>query len=149
MEVDYVRVVVAPDRAVDDVAPLLLDDPRAAETVGTADFLWVRVLDAPAALSARTYAVPGRVVLEVTDTLGHAAGRFAVEGGPDGATCAPTTESADLTLPVGALGQLLLGDGGAARLAEARLLDEERPGAAARLDAMFTTARSPWCPDWF
>ena len=63
--------------------------------------LWVRVLDAPAALSARTYAAPGRVVFEVVDALrpdGDAAGRFVLDGGPDGAEARRTTDEPDLVL---------------------------------------------------
>ena len=44
--------------------------------------------------TTRTYTTSGRVVFEVDDPLGFAAGRFALEVSPDGATCSPTSESA-------------------------------------------------------
>ena len=97
-----------------------------------ADFLWLRPLDVPALLGSRTYLAPGRVVLEVDDPLGYAAGRYALDGGPDGATCARTTDEPGLTLGVDVLGAVALG-GPSLRLARRR-----RPG-----DACTTRPRSP------
>jgi hypothetical protein len=34
-------------------------------------------------------------------------------------------------------------------LEQAGLLEEVRPGAVARLDALFKTDRAPWCPSHF
>ena len=45
---------------------------------GLGDTLWVRVLDLPAALTARPWYPDGEVVLEVDDPLGHTAGRCRV-----------------------------------------------------------------------
>lgn len=148
-QVDYVTRISAGERAGDDLLPLRFTDPRAVTWDSARDFVWVRVLDVPAALAARTYAVAGRVVLEVEDRLGYAAGRYAVEGGPSGALCTRTDEPADLRLDVGTLGSLYLGGGSAVRLAEIGALAEETPGAVARAEVMFRTARAPWCPDWF
>jgi predicted acetyltransferase len=85
----------------------------------------------------------------VTDTLGIAAGRFVLDGGPDGATCTPTDASAELTLPVDTLGSLYLGGVSALTLARAGRLDEHAPGALARADTMFRSADTPWCSTWF
>ena len=47
---------------------LQLQDPRRLGlTVG--DGLWVRLVDLPAALAARSYAGPGELTLEVADTF--------------------------------------------------------------------------------
>ncbi|MEU8891335.1 GNAT family N-acetyltransferase [Streptomyces sp. NPDC048442] len=152
--IDWVAKVRTGYRAPDDLLPDLLPDPRAARLVTSADWLWVRVLDVVRALEARTYARPyeggGAVVLEVRDRLGLAAGRFRLEVSADGTgACAPTTQSAELTLDVRELGALYLGGRSAVRMAALDLVTEERDGAAARVDALFRTVREPWCPDVF
>ncbi|MGW7455504.1 GNAT family N-acetyltransferase [Streptomyces sp. NPDC054787] len=145
--IDWVTKVRTGYRAPDDLAPHLLPDPRAARVVTAADFLWVRVLDVVRALSARTYEVPGVLVLEVTDPAGPAAGRYRLDAGSG--ACARTQEPADLRLDASALGSLYLGDQSAVRLAELGRVTQERPGAVALADAVFRTARRPWCPDVF
>ncbi|PWK70106.1 putative acetyltransferase [Streptomyces sp. CG 926] len=145
--IDWVLKVRTGYRAPDALVPDLLPDPRAARVVTAADFLWVRVLDVVRALGARTYEVPGVLVLEVTDGTGPAAGRYRLDAGTG--VCERTEEAPELRLGVAELGSLYLGGASAVRLAALGRVAEERPGAAALADAMFRTARSPWCPDIF
>jgi predicted acetyltransferase len=147
--VDYVAVVEAADRSPDELLTLFVTDPRAISTGSRRDFLWARILDVPAAFSARTYGAPGRIVLDVRDDLGYARGRFAIDNGPGAATCTPTDDAPDLSLDAATLGALYLGAGSPVRLAAAGRLTEHTPGAAARAESMLRTAREPWCPDWF
>ncbi|MYV96990.1 GNAT family N-acetyltransferase [Streptomyces sp. SID3343] len=147
--VDYVNAVEAADRSPDELLTMLVDDPRAITSGSRRDFLWARILDVPAAFSARTYGAPGRIVLDVRDDLGHARGRFAIDNGPGAAACTPTEDAPDLSLDAAALGALYLGAGSPVRLATAGRLTEHTPGAAARAEAMLRTEREPWCPDWF
>ncbi|MBZ4319156.1 GNAT family N-acetyltransferase [Streptomyces huiliensis] len=149
LSVDWITAVATRDRAPDDLLPLLLPDPRAARLTSQADHLWLRPLDVPALLAARTYAAEGSLVLEVTDPDGYAAGRYLLDAGPEGAACTTTSRDADLTLGAGALASLYLGDESAVRLAAAGLVTEERPGAAARADLLLRTPLRPWCPDVF
>ncbi|MFC5722632.1 GNAT family N-acetyltransferase [Streptomyces gamaensis] len=149
LSVDWVLTVDTGFRAPDDLLPLLLPEPRAARPVAHADHLWVRPLDVPALLSARTYGTAGTLVLDVTDPAGYADGRFLLEAGPDGASCTPTTRPADLALDVGELGTLALGDESVTRLVALGRAREERTGAAALADIMLRTARRPWCPHSF
>lgn len=149
LSVDLVAKVRTGLRAPDDDLPLLLPDPRAARVVTHADYLWVRPLDVPALLTARTYGTTGSLVLDVTDRAGLAGGRFLLEAGPEGATCAPTRRGAELALDVAELGTLCLGDEAASRLAGLGRVSEERAGALAVADGMLRTARRPWCPDTF
>ncbi|MFG2667866.1 GNAT family N-acetyltransferase [Streptomyces sp. NPDC048387] len=144
---DWVLKVRTGYRAPDDIVPLLLPDPRAARLVTSADFVWLRLLDVERALSARTYAVPGVLVLDVADAAGLADGRYRLDAAAG--TCTRTGEPADLRLDVSALGSLYLGDESAVRLAALGRLTQEREGAAALADAVFRTARRPWCPDVF
>ena len=106
--VDWVRRVVVQNIGPDDPLPLLLVNPRAAIPYEeNFDLMWLRVLDVPAAFGARTYASARRVVLDVSDQDGYAAGRWALEADVDGSGRAvPTTDDADLALSASALGTL-------------------------------------------
>src|SRR5207237_9940014 len=111
---DLVETIRAWGGPVDGPWGWLQREPRRMEDTRLGESLWVRVLDAPAALSARTYAPPGRVVFEVVDEFrpdGRAAGRVALDGGPDGAEARPTSDEPDLVVEVAELGGLLLRGG--------------------------------------
>ncbi|MEV5263818.1 GNAT family N-acetyltransferase [Streptomyces werraensis] len=148
--IDWVVRVKSGYRAPDDLLPHVLPDPRAAAVTTQADWLWVRILDVVRALEARTYEAAGALVLEVADAGGLAGGRYRLEASADGAgTCAPTTDSPDLSLDVADLATLWLGDESAVRLAALGRVREERAGAARQADALLRTSRRPWCPDIF
>jgi predicted acetyltransferase len=149
LEVDLVTTVHAADRPADEPLPWLLTDGRAVRSVERTDFLWLRLLDVPAALSARGYPRAGRLVLQVTDPSGYAAGRFALDATPDGATCQPTTGAADLTLPAAALAAAYLGGFRLRTLAAGGQVDEHTPGALATADLLFLADQTPWCTLWF
>lgn len=123
-----------------------LTDPRALEVSAERDLVWLRPLDVAACLGARTYAVESGLVVEVVDA-GRAAtgGRFRLDGGPDGAACAPTGAEPDVVVRTPDLGALLLGGVTWATLARAGLVDERTKGAVSRADALFRPARAPWC----
>jgi predicted acetyltransferase len=108
------------------------------------------VVDLGVALAARRYEVPGAVVLEGRDPFcPWTAGRWRLEGGPDGASCERTDATADLTLSATELGAVYLGGVNLAALAAARRVDEHATGAVARTAAMLATARAPWCQSFF
>ncbi len=148
-EVDLVRTVHAADRSVADPLVWFLDDARAVRQSDRSEFLWVRVLDPVGAWSGRVLRVEGDAVVDVVDPDGPAAGRYLLEGGPDGCRCARTTRSADVRLSVADLGRLLLGGASPVALAAAGRLDEQRPGAALRLDALVGWPVAPFCSTWF
>ncbi|GGU36855.1 GNAT family N-acetyltransferase [Streptomyces coeruleorubidus] len=147
--IDWVVKVKSGGRAPDDLLPFLLPDPRAAGITSLADWLWVRILDVVRALEARTYEGEGTLVLEVTGVDGLTGGRYRLEASATGASCTPTTGSADITLGLVELGALWLGDESAVRLAALGRVREERAGAARKADALLRTSRRPWCPDLF
>ncbi|MFF9865446.1 GNAT family N-acetyltransferase [Streptomyces sp. NPDC013953] len=147
--IDWITLVKSGYRAPDELLPLLLPDPRAARVTTHADWLWVRILDVVRALESRTYGTSGTLVLELRDAAGLAGGRFLLDASPEGASCAPTGRSADLTMDIGELAVLLLGDESAMRLAALGRVEESVPGAAARADLLLRTSRRPWCPDVF
>jgi predicted acetyltransferase len=147
LDVDLVDTIKAWVVPVDEPLRWLLRESRRMRVTRLGDSLWVRVLDAPAALSARTYATPGRVVFEIADPVrpdGDAAGRFVLDGGPDGADARRTTDEPDLVLDVAALGGILLGGVRPSALARAGLVDERTPGALALADAMFAVEPLPF-----
>ncbi|MDQ1018226.1 GNAT family N-acetyltransferase [Streptomyces afghaniensis] len=147
--IDWVVTVKSGWRAPDDLLPFLLPDPRAARITTLADWLWVRILDVVRALEARTYAGEGALVLDVAGVDGLTGGRYRLEASAAGASCTPTTQSADIALGLGELAALWLGDESAARLAALGRVREERAGAARKADALLRTSRRPWCPDIF
>jgi predicted acetyltransferase len=134
-------------RPIDEPARWLIADGRALMQTEVTDDLWLRILDLPAALEARGYAAPGRVVLEVVDTDGggFAAGRYVLDADESGtASCTRTTESADVTVPQRTLASAYLGGHTLRALAVAGTVDEHTPHALARLDAMLATPRPPF-----
>jgi predicted acetyltransferase len=143
--VDWVTRVRLHLRPIDDPTPLWLHDGRRANLVDRSDHLWARILDVPAALTARSYGCSGRIVVEVDDPQGFAGGRFVLDASPEGASCVPTTDSPDLVLPVATLGAAYLGGLTVARLAAAGSVDERTPGAVATASALFAAPRAPWC----
>ncbi|MDX2937999.1 GNAT family N-acetyltransferase [Streptomyces ipomoeae] len=147
--IDWITKVKTGSRAPDDLLPHFFPDPRAARVTAQADWLWVRILDVVRALEARSYAGTGTLVWDVVDPDGYAGGRYRLDAGPDGASCVPTSEDADLTLEVADLATLWLGDESAVRLAALGRVREQRKGAASVADALLRTSRRPWCPDLF
>ena len=85
-EHDWVTEVEIEKQPVDDTYRQLLKDARAVVQSSRSDVVWVRLLDVPAALSQRTYESEGRLVIAVEDKDSYAAGVYALEGGPHGAT---------------------------------------------------------------
>jgi predicted acetyltransferase len=148
-EVDWVATVRAERRTVHEPLRWFLHDARALAEKGRRDLVWVRVLDVPAAFSGRGYVAAGRVVIEVVDKLGFAAGVFALDASPAGADCRLTTENPDVTLDVSDLGALYLGGTSATTLAGVSRIDEHRAGSVATLDAVLRSPKPPWCSTMF
>jgi predicted acetyltransferase len=149
-EIDLLSEVTVEMRRVDEpLAWMLADARKALRQTARADFLWLRTLDTPRLLEARRYAAEDRVVLEVHDPLGMAGGRFALEGGPSGATCRPTDAAADLRLGMFALGAISLGGVSLRTLHAAGHIEEERAGGLERAERLFSWPVAPWCSTFF
>lgn len=143
-ELDWVSTVTAGGRGIDDPLPHFLLDARAAVQVDRSDCIWVRLLDLPGAFRDRRSTMAGRVVLEIDDDLGYAAGRWSLAIGPNGSEVTTTTDPAGVRLPISALGAAYLGGTSLTRLQEATLVEELVPGSVARLDALLRTPTAPW-----
>jgi predicted acetyltransferase len=145
LDLDWIARVRAGLLAVDHPLLLLAAEPRHLH-FGVRDGVWVRLVDVGAALSARTYAAPHGVVVDVADAFcPWNAGRWRIgEGGAERTAAEP-----ELRCDVTALGGVYLGGFTWAQLARALRVEELRPGAVARADALFRTDRAPWCPEIF
>jgi predicted acetyltransferase len=147
LDLDLMATVELSDRPLDDPLLSMLADPRSAKPV-VVDGIWVRLVDLPTALAARRYSSDVDVVLEVTDALcPWNAGRWRVTGGPAGATCAPTSDAADLRLDVRELGAAYLGSETLSHLAGAGLVAAADGEALLRASAAFSwpvKAYTPW-----
>ena len=149
LDVDLIARVTSDNRPVDEPLLHLLAEPRRLG-LRIRDGLWLRPVDLVAALEGRRYGAPGGIVLEVRDRFcPWNEGRVALEGGPDGASCSPTTRSPDLVMTVNEVGAVYLGGVSMRELHRAGRVVEERPGALARADAMFGWDPAAWCPIFF
>ena len=145
-DLDLTKRVVAGKRPVDEALRWQLADSRALRVTRQADNLWVRLIDVPGALAARTYTVPGSLVLEVTDAFcPWNDGRWRLEGGPEGGSCAraPAGTQPELFLSASTLGSVYLGGIALGPLARAGLVHELVPGALSRATAMLAQSEAP------
>ena len=153
-DVDLMASTEALKRPVDDPLPWMLADPRRLQR-SARDGMWLRVIDARAALEQRRYMQTsghetGRLVIEVRDEVcPWNETRFELEGSPEGAACRPTGLSPDLTIAVSALASAYLGAVSFSTLYGAGLVDEHTPGGLQRADRMFETNQKPWTPHNF
>lgn len=124
---------------------LLLAEPRRLQ-LRVSDGIWIRIVDVPAALTARGYAADGELVIDVGDDfLPEAAGRWRLRVTDGKATVEATSDPADLALDTTDLAAVYMGTFSFAELARAARGQELTPGAQARADAMFVTSVLPWC----
>lgn len=143
--VDWVATYRAQHLPVDHPLLHALVYPRRAQ-LRVYDTLWIRVVDLPAALAARTYGTDEPLVFELDDAfLPENAGRWRLGGG--GAE--RTVEEPELALAANELGSLFLGGFNATELARAGLVRELGGGALAKADRLFASPRKPWCPEIF
>ncbi|MEV4225279.1 GNAT family N-acetyltransferase [Nonomuraea sp. NPDC049725] len=134
------------DGALDEPLKHLLTDPRAARTT-LIDNLWVRLVDIGRALTARRYATPLDLVLEVQDPFcPWNAGRHRLLADGDTVTCERTRARPDLRLTAGELGAAYLGGTSLTSLAAAGRVEEFRPGAIAAASLAFRWEREPFHP---
>lgn len=145
---DLVDRVTADLRPVDDPLPWLVNDPRGVE-VRVHDHGWLRILDVPAALEARTYRAPLDLVVRVDDALGFAGGtwRLTIAEGRASVTTAET-DQVDVALDVATLSALYLGGVSAAQLRAAGRLDAAAQ-VAASIDDAFRDAQAPVLGIWY
>ncbi|MGH3949386.1 MAG: sterol carrier protein domain-containing protein, partial [Pseudonocardiaceae bacterium] len=144
--VDLVDRIEAPCRPADEPLEPLLTDPRSCSVTWAGDDLWLRLVDVPRALSARSYAPAGRVVIDVRDAVLPAnAGRFEVSD--EGVI--RSDRAAQVRIDVDALAMLYLGTWRPSDLLAAGRLEVVDAKAVATFGTLLGTDTRPWCGTFF
>jgi predicted acetyltransferase len=141
-DIDWMERTKAWLLPVDHPLFLLLEEP-ARMRFRVEDSLWLRLVDVGAALSARSWAQEGDLVLAVTDAFcpwNEASYRL------DGSK---TGDSPEVRLDVADLASAYLGGFSFAELWRAQRVEEMVEGAVARADSLFRSDRAPWCSEIF
>lgn len=145
LDVDWVASLKAQILPLDHPLTLLMAQPRRMNR-RILDGVWVRLVDLPAAVAARRLGGGDPVVIEVADAFcPWNVGSWRVSG----AGAERTKSDAELACDVTALGSVYLGGFTFAQLSRAGRVEERRPGAVARADALFPAEGAPWCPEIF
>ncbi|MER5830887.1 GNAT family N-acetyltransferase [Streptomyces sp. NPDC002130] len=126
-----------------------LADFRAGQVSGDMDWLWVRLLDVPRALTARGWFTDGELVLDVHDPFLGERDRHLLTVRDGKADCAPTDRKPDLSLDIRDLGSVYLGGTAPSTLVRAGHIRAHQPDAATLADTLFRAERSPHCLHWF
>ncbi|MDR7186666.1 putative acetyltransferase [Microbacterium trichothecenolyticum] len=146
LELDLVAEVHAGELSVDEPLLWMIADQRAAK-VSVRDHQYVRIIDVVAALETRRYGGPGTLVLDVSDSLGIAAGRYLLEADERGAARVRSLgdgESVDaptVALGVAELSATYLGGVSIATLAAAGRVTIADASAEASADALALATR--------
>lgn len=143
--VDLVDEVLVWARPTDEPLEAMLVDQRAVQAEFDDD-LWLRLIDVPAALAARSYGQAEPVVLEVRDRyLPANSGRYLIS--PQGTE--RTTGPADLAMDVETLAAIYLGATRASTLAGIGRIQVTEPAALPRADRLFATDVAACCGTMF
>ncbi|WP_344322779.1 GNAT family N-acetyltransferase [Kitasatospora putterlickiae] len=126
-----------------------LADFRAGVVGAEMDWLWVRLLDIPRALTARGWFADGELVLDVDDPFLGEHGRYLLTVRDGKAECVPTGRQPDLSLDATDLGSIYLGGTTPSTLVRAGHIRAHHPAAATLADTLFRTDQPPHCLHWF
>ena len=126
-----------------------LADFRAAEVSHDDDWLWVRLLDVPRALTARGWFTDGELVIDVDDPFLDEHHRYLLTIRDGKADCVTTDRDPDLSLDVRDLGSIYLGGTAPSTLVRAGHIRAHRPEAVMLADNLFRAERQPHCLHWF
>lgn len=146
LSIDLLQRIIFDPFPVDHSVEKMLLDERAAVTSSIRDETWLRLIDVPAALAARSYRQPGSITIEVFDEqLRSNTGRYVISS----SGVARTEAAPQLTLDVAALGSLYLGGTRWWQLARAGRVLEHEDGAIGVADHLFGTDRAPFSGTMF
>lgn len=146
--VDLIHTIVLPWGRVDEPLAHMLADPRRLVR-RPQDTLYVRLVDVAKALEGRRYTKEGELVIAVDDRFcPWNSGRYALDGGPDGARCLPTNAPPDVSLTAETLGALYLGGARFQAMARAGRVSGDAE-ALRQADEMFAWDPLPWIPEIF
>lgn len=144
VDFDLTALTTIAGRGADDPLLWWAGGPRAVKVRGS-DSLWLRLVDVGAALTARGYSSACDLVLEVVDPVcpwNEHAWRLTVDR-EGNATCLPTSDEADLRLPVQTLAAAYLGSRSIASQADQGLVRELTPDSVRPLSRAMSSEREP------
>lgn len=131
--------IVTVDTHPADPLPYLLTDPRLVRTTCLEDALWLRIIDIPVALEARSYQGDCAAVLEIADGVLRGGGRFTLEVRDGRARCTPGGAEVDVQMDLAVLGSLYLGTHRVSSFAAANRLRCNDSALIRQLDSAFAT----------
>lgn len=147
--VDLVARVKSWFLPIDHPLYLMLSEPRRLRFT-TKDGLWLRVVDLPRALEARSYASETTLTFEVVDALcPWNDATWKLETTRSGGRVTRYDGGADLKLAAADLGAAYLGGTNFCELASAGRIQELRADAALEATMAFLVPRAPWCAEVF
>ena len=149
LDFDLVGKITAINRPSDDSLWWMLSDPRRLRRKSH-DALWVRLLDIPKALEARTYNSDGILKIGlVSDVQPESAGTYVIEIDDSRGSVKKTNDKPDVVMTPADLSALYLGGISSGPLFEAGRINEITTGSLAKLTGMFNTDSAPWCAHYF
>ncbi len=147
LDLELVDDLKAHVRPIDDPLVWMLAEPRRLRR-SLIDAVWLKFLNVPAMLEARSYPVEDSLVIRVVDAGADTGNTWSLESGLDGGRCVTTAKSPDLVMSEGELAAIYMGAVECSMLANLRMVEvtPRKPDAAKRADAMFRTSPAGWNP---
>ena len=146
---DLVGKITATNRPADDPLWWMLADPRRLNRTSH-DALWVRLLDIPNALEARTYNADGQIKIGlISESQPAEAGTYVIDIDDSQASVKKTTDKPDVMMTPADLSVIYMGGAKPGPLVEAGRIDIITTGSLAKLHSMFSTDSAPWCAHYF
>jgi predicted acetyltransferase len=143
---DLTRRIVAPSRPADEPLRWMLRNPRGMRITRQSDNLWLRILDLPRALEARSYDTRTNmtIAIESDPMCPRNVGVWRLVASPTGASCSRVDAAPDVTMDMQSLGSLYLGGMSAHVLAGAGRIHPHRETALAELARTFRGDPEPF-----
>jgi predicted acetyltransferase len=146
---DLVGKITATNRPADDPLWWMLADPRRLNRTSH-DALWVRLLDIPKALEARTYNADGQLKMGlISESQPALAGTYVLDIDDSQASVKKTNDKPDVIMTPADLSAIYMGGATPGALVEAGRIDTVTTGSLAKLHGMFSTDSAPWCAHYF
>ena len=147
--IDLIESVQSHFLPIDHPLQYMLADPRRMSKKFS-DNLWLRVIDIPEALKARSFSTSDAVTFGVEDDLlSGNTGTWRLDTTTDNVTVTKVNDAPEVTMHMRELGAAYLGGTRFSELQNAGRVHELTEGAVRRLDLLFAADRAPWCPEIF
>ena len=147
--IDLVRDVECNFLPIDHPLQLMVTEQRRLRA-RVVDAIWTRIVDVAGALSARSYLVDDEIGLQVEDAfIPENTGVWHLQTKGSEGKASPSNVTPDVRLSAADLGSMYLGGFSFSELVRAGRGEELTAGAARRMDTLFASEVTPWCPEIF